>query len=609
MKKIYIILTVLAAVLTSACSDFLDRKPLTVPNNETFLSSLSQVEKYINGLYMAIPSLTKFGMGVRGEEKNSDNILSEIYDQRLNGENSNFAGSTDWSNGYQRLRAVNYFFHYYNVDASKETKDLLSLKGEAYFLRAYWHFFLLTRFGDIPVMDAFWDQNATAEGLQIPARSRNDVAKFILNDLNIAKDLLYNRGKYNGLRINAEAAMILAMRVALYEGTWEKYHKGTDFYKGVDESNYFFEQVMTWGDLLFQTGITLNTQASDPTTDKAKNPGDAFAHLFNQKDLSKISEAVFWKRYDDKSGVFHALNGLLGSGVVDAGGPAGISKSLVDNYLNLDGTFIDPNDNKFKNFNRTFENRDPRLTQVVMSNGAKFRSVQNKGPKPLLVKEYSDKDEDKDAINPPYLKGAGQGRNVTGYHIRLGIDTTFISGNGETAFVIFRYSEALLNYAEAAEELGKCTDDVLEKTLKPLRERAGVTYVKPAAIDPNFTDFGYPLTPNMQEIRRERRSELALQGYRLDDLMRWKAAKLIRNQRGRGAYLGHEEVLYKSFKTSDLETIAKVLVDENGWMDPLREYLPAGYQFDVSRDYLLPIPPDELQLNKQLNQNPGWERK
>ena len=442
MKKIYIILTVLLAVISSACSDFLDRKPLTVPNNETFLSSLPQVEKYVNGLYMAIPSLTKFGMGIRGEEKNSDNILSELYDKRLNGENTNFAGSTDWANGYQRLRAVNYFFHYYNVDPSRETKDVLSLKGEVYFLRAYWHFFLLTRFGNIPVMDAFWDENATTEGLQIPAKKRAEVAKFILEDLNTAKDLLYSRNTYSGLRINAEAAMILAMRVALYEGTWEKYHKGTEFSKDADESNYFFEQVMTWGDLLFKSGITLNTKATDKT---AVNPGDAFAHLFNQKDLSQISEAVFWKMYSDKSGVFHALNSLLGGGVVDAGGPAGVSKALVDNYLNQDGTFIDPNDSKFKNFNQTFENRDPRLTEVVLSSGAKFRSVQNKGPKPLLVKEYSDKDENKDAINPPYLKGAGQGRNVTGFHIRLGIDTTYTGGNSETAFVIFRYSEALLN--------------------------------------------------------------------------------------------------------------------------------------------------------------------
>lgn len=76
---------------------------------------------------------------------------------------------------------------------------------------------------------------------------------------------------------------------------------------------------------------------------------------------------------------------------------------------------------------------------------------------------------------------------------------------------MIRYAEALLAYAEAAEELGKCDAAVLEKTIKPLRERAGVTYLAPSAIDPNFPDFGYTISANLQEIRQERRSELPLQ--------------------------------------------------------------------------------------------------
>lgn len=597
MKKQYI-LWVLVGVLLSACSDFLDREPITAPNNETFLSSEDQVRDYINGLYLTLPSLGKFGMGVRGEEKNSDNLLAEKYDRRLNGEFQAFDGSTEWQNGYKYLRNVNYFFHYYLVPESQETPEIKSLKGEAHFFRAYWHFYLLTRFGNIPLMDDFWDENATVEGLQIAPSSRTEVAKFILEDLNAAKNLLKTRDQYSGLRVSKEAAMILAMRVALYEGTWEKYHAGTDFAKE-DNSTYFFGEVMTLGDELFEMGLTLNTVDKDA---EAKSGADAFARLFNSKDLSKIPEAVLWKVYSKDVGVFHALPGLLSAGVVDENGPAGVSKSLVDNYLNLDGTFINPADAKFRDFNETFKNRDPRLTETVMSSGAKFKSAKSKA-KPMWVEAYSD--AKKDVINPPYLKGDGQGRNVTGFHIRLGIDSTYIEGDGETALALIRYSEALLSYAEAAEELGKCTDQVLEKTLKPLRERVGVTYVKPAVIDPNFPDFGYSLTPNMQEIRRERRSELALQGFRLDDLMRWKADKLIRNQRGRGAYLGHDGVLYQSFAPDDREIIDKVLVDQNGWMDPLKQYLPNGYQFDAERDYLLPVPPDELQLNKKLEQNPG----
>ena len=596
-------------LMLSACSDFLDRKPLTQPDNTTFLSGREQVENYINALYPALPAPAQYGMGVRGEEVNSDNILAEKYDMRLNGENNQFSGSADWEKGYQNLRNVNYFFYYYCVPENEETEDVLSLKGEAYFLRAYWHFYLLTRFGDIPLMDRLWDENATVAGLQIPPASRSDVAKFILEDLKTASEgMLQSRSKYSGLRISKEAAMILAMRVALYEGSWEKYHKGTEFSE-TDNSDYFFKEVMRWGDELFKAGLSLNTDATD---NEAVNPGDAFAHLFNKDDLSKITEAVFWKKYAG-DGVFHGLGGLLGGGVVDNDGPAGVSKSLVDNYLNADGTFINPNDEKYKDFNATFEKRDPRLIQSVMNTGAKFRSTA-KGSKPMNVRAYDNtgtdeeiKEKNKD-ISSPNLNGDGNGKNITGFHIRLGIDTTFVEGGSHMAIILFRYSEALLAYAEAAEELNLCNDDVLNKTLKPLRERAGVTYIRPTQIDPNFTSFGYSLTPVMQEIRRERRAELAFQGFRQDDLMRWAGHKLIKGQRGLGAYLGTDGVLYKSFSPKAQESLGLVSTNDSGWMDPLKDYLPQGYQFQPDRDYLLPIPPDELELNKQLKQNPGWTK-
>ena len=159
---------------------------------------------------------------------------------------------------------MNYFFHYYTVSEDEENDNLRSLRGEAHFLRAYWHFYLLKRFGNIPLMDAFWDENATIEGLQIPQKPRNEVAKFILQDLTTAKGLLHGRSEYKGLRINKEAAMILAMNVALYEGSWEKYHANDAFAAQTNESEYFFNQVITWGDELFQAGITLNTKDTDP---------------------------------------------------------------------------------------------------------------------------------------------------------------------------------------------------------------------------------------------------------------------------------------------------------------------------------------------------------
>lgn len=611
MRNKIIILTVFVGLLLSACSDYLDRKPYTQPNNEDFLSTRANVESYINNLYTSLPAPAQYGIGVRGEEVNSDNILSETYNERLNGENDQFSGSSDWNAGYQNLRKVNYFFHYYAVPESEETDDVKSLRGEAYFFRAYWHFYLLTRFGNIPVMDDFWDGNATLAGLQIPASKRADVARFILNDLKAAIGLvpevranLLPRKNYSGLRINRETAMILAMRVALYEGSWEKYHKGTDF-ATEDNSNEFFREVLNWGDQqLFLTGLTLHMKATDP---KATNIEDAFSELFNSKDLSKIEEVVFWKKYSLTDGVFHNVNALLADGVVDNAAPSGLSKSLVDNFLNVDGTPIDPTDLKYKDFNEMFKDRDGRLLAMVMHGGCKFKSNNS-----MTVRAYDatgteeEQKEKNKGISPPRLNNDGKYKNVTGFHTRLGIDTTYVSGNGETAHAMFRYAEGLLCYAEAAAELGLYNDDVANRTLKVLRERAGVAYVTPSA-DPNFPIQG--LSPVLQEIRRERRSELSLQGFRLDDLMRWRVANLLKGTkgRGRGAYLGEDGVLFKSFSPAiQEEGLNHVLLDNDGWMDPLKEYLPDGYKFNENRDYLLPIPPDEIQMDHELNQNPGW---
>lgn len=600
MRKLYILVIMAAGALLTACSDFLDRMPLTEPNSETFLSNPNAVNNYINGLYISLPSFGTYDMGVRSEEKNSDNMVAEVYDKRLNGElQATTGGTSEWQSGYQKLRSVNYFFEYYKVPESQETADVLSLKGEAYFFRAYWHFYLLTRFGSIPVMDKFWDGNATVGGLQIPARDRSEVAQFIIDDLNTAKELLHPRSKYKGLRVCKEAAIIMAMRVALYEGTWEKYHKGTAFAAATDKSQELLGQVISLGDELFGMGLTLNTKATDKN---ALNPDDAYGHLFNSKDLSDMPEVVFWKKYSIADGVVHNMNTNLASGMCDNSGPSGISQSLINNYLNTDGSFIDPAASQFKDFNQTFKNRDGRLLATVMHTDSKFRSAADGTTNPMLVEIYTE--ENKKKLNPPRVVEAGNQRNTTGYHIRMGIDTTFVSGQGETSLPVIRYAEALLAYAEAAEELGKCNSDVLEKTIKPLRERAGVTYVAPSEID-NSQNYGYAISANLQEIRRERRSELALQGFRLDDLMRWRAHSLIQGKRGEGAYFGAESLLFQSFDPKN-ENLPTVLTTADGWLDPLKDILPRGFQFKADRDYLLPIPPSEIALNKELKPNPGW---
>ncbi|MFR9524418.1 MAG: RagB/SusD family nutrient uptake outer membrane protein [Rikenellaceae bacterium] len=601
MKLLRYIAIATVALTTISCEDFLDKKPITESNSEDFLSGESQVRSFIDGLYIALPIYGTYGMGVIAEETNSDNIAATTYDLRLNGEASIFDGESTWTTTYQNLRDVNYFFEYYRVPESSETTNIISMVGEAYFFRAYWHFELLKNFGDVPIMDGFWDSNATIEGLQIPQSSRSDVARFILSDLEAATEMLYSRSQYSGLRICKEAAMVFAMRVALFEGSWEKYHDGTDF-SAEDNSEEFFKKVVEIGDELFTYGLTLNEKSDN-------SQGEGFGELFNSVDLSSIEEALFWKQYSIANGLSHYLLPNLSSGTTSSTSAAGITSSLVNNYLYADGSAIDPSDAKFKDFNATFENRDGRLLQTVMHTGASFKTNPTTGEKITMnVKERTFDDELDSGILSPYLNGGGSQQNITGYHTRLCIDESYTSGNSETALNFIRYAEALLAYAEAKEELGECTAEVLEMTLKPLRERAGVEYIAPT-IDAAATDYGYQVSANLQEIRRERRSELALQGFRLHDILRWGAHEVIVGKRMKGAYIGEDGVLYKSYNITEQSTasaLSLLTVDTDGFIDPLGATLPGGYAFKSNRDYLMAIPTTEISLNKELVQNPNW---
>ncbi|MDR9417278.1 MAG: RagB/SusD family nutrient uptake outer membrane protein, partial [Gracilimonas sp.] len=108
---------------------------------------------------------------------------------------------------------------------------------------------------------------------------------------------------------------------------------------------------------------------------------------------------------------------------------------------------------------------------------------------------------------------------------------------------------------------------------------------------------GYPIDAELYEIRRERTLELAEEGFRRDDLRRWRAHNLFQNQRPKGYPFAPEE-------WEDGEVL--IPTDENGFMDPYRNDIPNGYGFQENRDYLNPIPVDELTLNENLEQNPGW---
>jgi hypothetical protein len=229
------------------------------------------------------------------------------------------------------------------------------------------------------------------------------------------------------------------------------------------------------------------------------------------------------------------------------------------------------------------QNRDPRFYQTIFTPDALWKVDGNN------VKLWNEVYELLGFNNNYFAPG--------GYVLRKGYDYNMATHNpsGESAPTYFyRYGEVLLNFAEAKAELGTLAQADVDKSIKLLRDRVGM----PNLILSNITadpDWDFPnLSPIINEVRRERRVELACEGFRWNDIARWAAAdELIVGKRLKG--LSAAQLQYNVYE-----------VDENGFLDPLKPSLPNGFGFVTGRDYLDPLPSDELVLNPNLGQNPGW---
>ena len=248
----------------------------------------------------------------------------------------------------------------------------------------------------------------------------------------------------------------------------------------------------------------------------------------------------------------------------------GMTKDFVESFLCNDGKPIALS-NLYKGdakFMDEFENRDPRLKQCVYT-----------PDRPIAI--LADGSEEYE--NSPVFNNL----TFTGYRLYkmyspLAEDNEYIKCTLDD--LIYRYGEVLLNYAEAKAELGECDQTVLDKTINKLRDRVGMKHltVNVGFTDPNWPKWEVAISPLLNEIRRERRVELACEGLRWNDLCRWKAGKLLENQKTylgpRDPATGEYRVLYPGMTRT--------------WYDRL---------------YLYPIPTDEFTYNPNLlPQNPGW---
>lgn len=573
MKRFIIIF--LLSNLALACTDVLDKYPLDQLTEKTYWTSAADLELYVNQFYPTMRLTIEYP----DLDQNSDNLQPLAPSGVLDGTRSIPESGGGWN--WEDIRKVNYFLENAPNVKQGQASELNQYLGEGYFFRAYFYFEKVRRFGDVP----WYDQVLTidSEGLMAPREPRNVVIDHIIDDLDQAIALLQTKAAIGMNRVNLEAALAFKSRVALYEGTWEKYHAGTEFgVAGSDGSEYLqiaadaAQTLMDMGTLqLYNTG----------------NPEEDYWTLFNRDDLSGNPEAILVESVDPAvelgTWVWTYLNGTRGKGT-------GLTQQLVSSYLATDGLPISlsPLYQGDVTLEETVTNRDPRLSQTMWVPG----QVQIASEPDPLVFEY-----------PALHKGASD-LSTTGYMLRKGSTTDPEQNQGSSTDrygkidgMVFRYAEVLLNFAEAKAELGTLTQADLDNSINLIRARAGMPAL---SLGVGFTDpeWNFPdLSPIINEIRRERRVELVLEGYRYDDLMRWAADELIIGLRLKGAKF----IMGESFPQIEAQ-IKNILVDENNYIDRYKNSVPNGFRFDPTRDYLYPIPTNEISLNSNLTQNPGW---
>ncbi|MFD2036603.1 RagB/SusD family nutrient uptake outer membrane protein [Belliella marina] len=581
----------LVSAIQGCNDDFMDRFPLDQINDENFWRTAQDLELYNNSLYpiyingfgygWADGSVQPFGYNISSiaygdiiTDNAVPNSYSRVAANQYNGHITGSSGSGGWSWG--NLRRINFFLeNYQRGNVPDDVRNVYA--GEVYFFKAMEYFDKVKTFGDVPWITEAFETNS--EGLYAPRDSREIVMDSILLVLDKAIAYLPQKGVEKPGRLHKDAARFLKARVGLYEGTFRKYHSDL----GLDGAKYLqacvdaAEQLMENGYSIYSTG--------DPDKD--------YNSLFAQFQYRNNPEVILYKEYSADLNLGSAFSRYYAQ---NQRHQHGATRDLVEEYLCADGLPISqsPLYQGKETLSDELTNRDLRLRQTVCDYGeyALASHVQGSNNSPL-----------------PNIPGLSGNKCPTGYRIaKWFIDSVSdwdLVTRGQQATPMFRYAELLLNYAEAKYELGQMDQGVLDNTINKIRARVDMPPLSIGNIpdDPSLEQkyaqyIGYVPAPVLREIRRERRVELAFENTRWDDLVRWKAGKFL-------------EIPVEGFKFEQ-ERYPTVVVDrdvflsEEGYLRPYHQVLPEGRQWE-DRQYLFPIPIEDLVLNPNLVQNPGWE--
>jgi hypothetical protein len=574
----------------SACSeDFIDRTPLTNITAEGYFKKASDFELYVNQFYPMLTSIAHYGFRPYSADANTDNMVGDQPRTHINGLTTVPSSDGGWKSDYSAIRKINIML----VDGRENLSeanydDAITFLAEGHFFRAYTYFGLLKRYGDVPIIKQplYPDDE---ELLKKPRNTRYEVAKFILEDLDFA---IENMNEIDaGTRLSKEAAAAFKARFCLFEGTWEKYHKEEDTpFKAVrgdgtvSDGSEFLQEAIEAAEIVMNSGkFSLYNETDMP-----------YFNCFNRQDQSENPEVIMFRHMlKERGDLIQNVSNFLYRATSNDWGQVGVTKDLVEAYIDVEGKPLSQSSFNYDDntLEGVFENRDPRLKQLLYYPGF----MVYEGQESLEYPEVPNLD------NCP-----------TGYHLKKGASQIYDNhinfNEDETDYIIFRYGEVLLNYIEAKAELdiSSVTQADLDKTVNALRDRGGLPATAHLTLgnvpqDNQNVFYQNGIAPLLVEIRRERRIELACEGFRLDDLFRWAAVEEV--LLGKKTFYGAKYDWW--VQTSNDYNDGDFPVNSEGYLDPWEEF--DGYTgFNSNRDYLYPLGTEEIGL-AGYEQNPGWE--
>ncbi len=621
MKSIFKVLTISAiALATTACEDFLTKTPETNLAPENFFSSEKELELWTNREYYTMLDDATSYVEVRGDDFIGRGLSAIQKGTRTNA-TSGLWTQTHW--GY--LRHINQFFE--NCSNCKNDEVRTKYEGVEHFFRALFYYQMVQYYGDVPYYETVVG-SADEAALFRPRDSRGYVMKKVIEDLDLAAKKLPDSWADGCFRINKYAAMAMKSRVALFEGTFRKYHGVADEpYVEADgttttlSAEWFLRQAAEAAQNVMTSGkYSLYTTSTD-------SHWKAYRDLFQLESLKGNPEVIFAKQYDVTLAIRHGLQFDLKNETYSA------TRRFVNHYLCSDGKPIqDRNGWATEEYYEQFQRRDPRMAQTLHAPG-------HFG--------YLD----------PQMKGAVEiidfARTLNGYRVIKGVSdgSHENASTSTTDWAYIRYAEVLLNYAEAYAELGELNQVMIDKSIKLIRDRAGMPNLTlPTTPDPLMAEY-YPNATGTQlasilEVRRERVVELFAEGFHQWDMIRWKEGGPITaaGNKAVSATPLDPASLTPGYKGIYVPSLGEFDTDHDGKKDLLiytgqmpssvSSTIPATNRIQVGansltlsdgdhgyitrdaaedyvwkdRDYLYPVPLGQIQAyNGKLTQNPGWE--